>query len=102
MGYFADEAAKAEPKAKDHQGWIYFVLAGDAVKIGYSLDPEKRLQHIRVGNPEEAVLLGKIDGTPRTERALHWKLRQYRLRGEWFSAAAVPHLMQLMQDEFGE
>lgn len=63
---------------------IYFVRSGDAVKIGYAAEPEKRIPSLRTGNPNEIVVLGLMDGDYDTERELHERFAHRRIRGEWF------------------
>lgn len=59
-------------------GRVYFAQAGPHVKIGFSADPEKRLDGMQTGNAHEFVLLGSIRGTlaakPGQPRA-PWDLR---------------------------
>jgi hypothetical protein len=54
------------------------------VKIGYSVDLQRRLSDIRVGDPS-VNLIRIIDGGQRTEEWLHKRFHKYRLLGEWFS-----------------
>ncbi|CDG00378.1 Hypothetical P19 (fragment) [Avibacterium paragallinarum JF4211] len=64
---------------------IYFVQRSDgAIKIGSSLDVQKRLSDIAalVG---DLKLLGVIDGTIRIEKSLHKKFINDHIHNEWFS-----------------
>lgn len=73
-----------------HEGYVYFITSGEATKVGWSLDPERRLRSLQTGNPEPLVLLAKIEGTKKDERRIHKSLRRARLHGlEWFQAGAV-------------
>lgn len=40
---------------------------------------------LQIGNPYKLVLLGCIDGNDITERALHKRFAELKIRGEWFS-----------------
>jgi hypothetical protein len=63
---------------------IYFVRSGDAVKIGYADQPDKRIPTLRTANPNALVVLGVMDGTMTDEQELHQRFAAHRLRGEWF------------------
>src|SRR5579864_9290218 len=68
---------------------IYFLQAGDAVKIGFSDSPEtaiRRLTGFQTGNSERLVLLGVTEGDRKAEAALHRRFAPFRVRGEWFRA----------------
>lgn len=67
-------------------GYIYFVqgVDGGPVKIGWSENPEKRLEQLQAASPDQLRILDYIIGDRHHERALHGRLSEYRLRGEWF------------------
>ncbi len=65
-------------------GFIYVVAAGDAVKIGWAANPERRLAELNVGTPYAHSLVGFIPGEKIRERELHRKFRPWRVRGEWY------------------
>ena len=70
--------------------WLYFIQAGPpngAVKIGYSVDVEKRLGQLRTANALELRLLAKIEyaNAEDIERRVHAELADLRLAGEWFT-----------------
>ena len=67
-------------------GFVYFVQAGDHVKIGWSRDPRRRLGSFKVGNAHEVRLLGFVPGTESDEKRLHRVFSAHRVRGEWFKA----------------
>lgn len=69
---------------------IYVVQMGPdgPVKIGYSKKPYSRIRSMRTAWPYEPIVLAIIKGDKDREREIHAKLRQYRLRGEWFQPAA--------------
>jgi len=58
------------------------------VKIGYSKNVRGRLLSIGGAIGEEVALLRVIPGTKVTERWLHRKFSQYRIKGEWFHFTA--------------
>jgi cation transport regulator ChaC len=72
---------------------VYVIASGDYVKIGFSIDPIKRLKSMRTGISERphlvATRLFKSRTTARyVERLLHWQFREYRTHGEWFRVPA--------------
>lgn len=74
-----------EPELNGRAGWVYFVLSGDAVKIGFTdTRPDIRLKALQTGNPQELVLVGAIKGRSGLERTLHQAFAHLRIRGEWF------------------
>lgn len=64
---------------------VYFMLVGDAVKIGISRNVNRRINEFQVAlsRPIDAVYVEK--GRQFTETGLHKKFERHRLRGEWFS-----------------
>lgn len=74
---------------------IYFVQAGDAVKIGYGSDGWKRVRQVKTYTPHEVKLLGVREGSAKDEAELHRRFQQYRLprrQRDWFE----------LSDEIGE
>lgn len=66
------------------QGYVYCITDGTAVKIGYSVAPEKRVPELQTGNPRVLTLLGFLKGTEADERRLHRKHRAENILQEWF------------------
>jgi hypothetical protein len=64
--------------------FIYFIVCGDYIKIGYSDNPEKRLVQMQTGSPIDMSLALKIEGTRATEQEMHSRFSRLRVRGEWF------------------
>ena len=65
---------------------VYILQCADFIKIGYGLDPWKRIDGLQTGNPLPIVLLGVIPSwTPhKIEAELHREFKPYLVRGEWF------------------
>jgi hypothetical protein len=65
---------------------VYFIQAetGGPIKIGYAADELKRFQNIQTSHHETLVLRHAILGDIETERSIHKRFRQWRIRGEWF------------------
>ena len=78
----AEEAVTAARLAR--KGDLYFIRAGDAVKIGYTVDITKRLRKMRVDNPCEVDCLLLLRGCGHLEREWHNRFRHCHIRGEWF------------------
>lgn len=64
---------------------VYFIQDGDAVNIGHSVSPERRMAGITTCR--ELRLLLMIPGGPARERELHKKFAKFRVKGEWFQLA---------------
>jgi hypothetical protein len=80
-----DDEPVAEPVGPvDYHGWVYFIRAGEFVKIGYSIEPAKRLGHLATASPLPLELWAKTRGNPVDERALHRRFARDRAHGEWF------------------
>lgn len=81
-------------RKKPKKTYVYFIQANNHIKIGYSINPQKRLDDLK--NPRnktiipEAVdiqqgeLLGEIIGGRETETLLHKRFSRHRVDGEWF------------------
>jgi hypothetical protein len=67
-------------------GMVYFIQAGDAVKIGYSTRVTKRLSSMQTGNHHGLVLIAEKPGTRAMERQYHQRFSRFRIKGEWFHA----------------
>lgn len=65
---------------------IYFVRAGaeGAIKIGFSSNPDMRIDALRTAVPEDVRVLAVIKGTQGEEQRLHAVFEHAHLRGEWF------------------
>lgn len=78
------EARRKEAKRKSDAGWVYFIKAGNSVKIGRSMDVRNRLKSIQTGCPYEARLVKVLRGGRKVERDFHKRFAEYRMTGEWF------------------
>jgi hypothetical protein len=78
-----ERAIKPQKRLK---GYVYFIQGqcGGAIKIGFSVDPAKRLKELQTGYPDTLKILFMIPGDESTERALHRLFEGARLKGEWF------------------
>lgn len=63
---------------------VYFIKAGDTVKIGIAKNPHDRLRTLQVARPERLELLAVIAGGEKREAALHRRFSKHSIGGEWF------------------
>lgn len=69
-------------------GFVYFAHDehAKAIKIGWSQNPLQRLASIQALNPRGVKLLAFVPGDYHMEQRFHWRWRELRIHGEWFSA----------------
>jgi hypothetical protein len=65
---------------------VYFVRAGDAVKIGRTANLASRLRALATGSAASLEVLASVPGGREREAQEHRRWRHLRLRGEWFRA----------------
>lgn len=67
-------------------GNIYFIQQGPEgpIKIGWTLDPKKRLREFQTANAHVLYLRGVISGSRGDEANVHGLFEEHRIRGEWF------------------
>lgn len=70
--------------ARSLTGQVYFVEAGDFIKIGYTQSRVSRLRRMSTDTPYELVVLHTEFGTYGWERTLHRQFAHLRVRREWF------------------
>lgn len=64
---------------------VYFILANDVVKIGYTKsNVQSRMSSLQTGNSVKLKLLKIVKGNRRLERDIHKFLASSHVRGEWF------------------
>lgn len=64
--------------------FVYFIQAGDAIKIGLARNVAARLARLQVGCPLELRLVASLRGTRAVEQWLHQRYWRLSIRGEWF------------------
>jgi hypothetical protein len=92
---------------EDRGPFVYYIQCGQFVKIGYSKNPEKRVDQIRrggraarpthwAGNP---VLLGYEIGNADVEQQRHAQFAHLHDRGEWFNLTTelAEHIEEIRQ-----
>lgn len=67
-------------------GAVYFIRdrVNDAIKVGHSRDPSKRLSDLQVGSSTPLELIGVIAAAREIERIVHRQFYEGRIHGEWF------------------
>lgn len=67
------------------QDIVYFVSAGDFIKIGKSTgNPKARIQTLQTGCPYKIEVIGWINGDVCLEKELHQRFSKHKAHGEWF------------------
>ena len=70
--------------------YLYFIKAGNAIKVGVTEDLKKRICELQVGNPIEMELLHAIGLSPekaqKLETEIHRLFQKTNLHGEWFQS----------------
>jgi hypothetical protein len=80
---------------------IYFIqnTVTQAIKIGYSRNPKKRLDSLQTATPDKLVLLGTIQGGLEHEAAFHERFSKYALQGEWFKGDILHDVRAIIAKE---
>ena len=72
-----------KPDKVKYGEWIYFLLSGEFVKIGYSTNLHSRMIAFKNANPD-AKLIAIIPGSMAHEKRLHKKFKHLEHAREWF------------------
>lgn len=77
---------QADSESEEYDGFVYAVRTVDAafVKIGYSLNPEKRINQGSTYCPFALDIVLIIPGDQNRETEIHRALARFRYRREWF------------------
>lgn len=70
------------------QGYVYFLVSGAYVKIGFSTKPAGRLSALATGIGSDIDAFVLIKGNRTLEKRLHLVFRAHRTQGEWFKRHA--------------
>jgi Meiotically up-regulated gene 113 len=82
------------PRLTNEDGFVYFLRAGERVKIGFSKRPWLRWGELSTGLSHNVTPMAFVPGTQREERRAHWFLNRYRQAGEWFDCH--PNVMKVV------
>lgn len=82
-------------------GQVYFILQTSVetneqfYKIGFSVNPEKRLKELKTGNPNRLELKYTIMDVPMSfESHMHGVCERYSVDGEWYRLEVLDFLMR--------
>lgn len=78
------QVRRAVKAAESEQTFIYFLRAGEFVKIGQSKRWRARREQMQIGSPYTIVPLLVLISEPKLEKKLHNRFRADHFRGEWF------------------
>lgn len=72
--------------SSSRRSYVYFIQAqeGGPVKIGWTVNPHKRLKALQAASPYKLVIRYTLRGTQQLEHYLHERFASSRLEGEWF------------------
>lgn len=75
------------PETLSEEGFVYFIRAGKtaSIKIGWAVNPYKRLDQLQTGSPHTLHLVGYYPASRKGESEWHGDWRALRVRGEWFT-----------------
>jgi len=74
---------------------IYFIENGKEIKIGRSVDIERRLDELQTGNSNELKVLYVIENVEEAfEKHIHSICTTFHIRGEWFEKDVLKHLLK--------
>jgi Meiotically Up-regulated Gene 113 (MUG113) protein len=83
-GILRSEAAEAEAEKVELPptagAYVYFAQLGDLIKIGISIDPERRARELN------AILLGAFPGSVEVEKKVQREFADSHYRNEWYRA----------------
>jgi hypothetical protein len=72
------------PSQRKIQGYVYAMIVGEMVKIGFSKNPWNRLRGLITGFPTSPIIMA-VPGSKFDEGVMHWINKTDHLEGEWFS-----------------
>lgn len=88
--------ARLRLRVQRKSGYVYFVQLDDMIKIGFAVEPKKRIRALQIGTPHELKILAMFEGNPRLEAQIHARFARLRHKGEWFKAG--PALLKFIEE----
>lgn len=79
----------------DGESVVYFVQAGEFIKIGTTTNLRARIAALQNGSPFPITLLHTLPGACEKERAIQKHFYEFRIRGEWYEDA--PELRRFIE-----
>ena len=88
---------RGELKNTKKQPLVYFIQCGDngPIKIGTSVNPDRRLFEYRIGCPYPLKFIGVMNGNRHLEKRLHKMFAEFNIQREWFEP--VPELIKFIE-----
>ena len=90
------KASRPPSGATGRTGYVYFLRAGERIKIGFSKNPFGRASQMSTGMSFDISAFSFVRGTEGDERGAHYCLREHRVSREWFSAS--PAVVKFMMN----
>lgn len=88
-------ARQLASKKKPKKYWLYAMSDGDAIKLGFSSNIQKRRGSMQTGAAQSISVIWKYyvgtleDHARSCERKLHRLCKDHHVRGEWFNAECM-------------
>ena len=81
-------------------GQIYYLSDGDHIKIGFTLNWNKRKYAYGTYSPRDLELIAIHRGTMFDEKRLHRMFKQHRVKNEWYSRSPeiMAHIKRTMDE----
>lgn len=79
-----NEAIGGKPEPKS---WVYFITDGEAIKVGWAKNVERRLWLLQTSHHKPLSVLRTLRGDRVLEKQFHRRWKEHRIRGEWFRDA---------------
>ena len=76
---------KTRLKTRLLQGFVYYLEDGDFIKIGFTVDWQKRRKQYLTHGALPPKLIALHPGTQKDEIEIQRRFKKYRVRREWFS-----------------
>jgi hypothetical protein len=92
---FVDTGPNKVPPTREHR-FVYFLRGGDLIKIGTTIDVDKRIRNIGTMSPVALELMKFVQGDERFEKSLHLTFSHLCDHGEWFRA--TPELLTYIEN----
>lgn len=88
------KARRINSARRRQKHFVYAIHDGAFVKIGYAVNPDRRMAELQVSNPSELRLVESIECPTRSkamrlERQIHRAVKDHHVRGEWFHEDAM-------------
>ena len=73
---------------------VYFIQKDNDIKIGRSVNIERRIEELQIANSVDLRLLYSIENVDESfEEHIHSVCSRYHIRGEWFKEGVLEHLL---------